>query len=51
MGEKGSILFSLKEDGSLDQSHVEAVKFSDHPDLKLVDVTAAGDCFMGALAS
>ena len=30
--------------------HEEAVKFEDHPDKSLVDVTAAGDCFMGALA-
>lgn len=49
-GEHGSAFYSMDENQVVTEIHKPAYSFKDHPDLKLVDTTGAGDCFTGAFA-
>ncbi len=49
-GEHGSSVYYVDKDKSIEHIEKAAYKFEDFPELKLVDVTAAGDCFTGAFA-
>ena len=49
-GEYGSAIYYMDSDYTIKQIDEPAYKFEDFPDLKLVDSTAAGDCFTGAFA-
>ncbi|TNV71945.1 hypothetical protein FGO68_gene4956 [Halteria grandinella] len=48
-GEHGSSIFYLQA-GEITHLSKPAYSFADHPDLRLVDTTGAGDCFTGAFA-
>jgi len=49
-GENGATLYFVDENKKLQSIHKSANSFADHPDLKLIDTTGAGDCFTGAFA-